>query len=314
MARQYYYAHRRSDESPLEYLHQLNVADLRAKLKIKDGGSKVLREHVDHFIETLGDVDPPARLNLLRLPDADELEEVLWAVDRAKHHQKIQSIIHVIYTKCQLPRSLAFAKWTNLPDQKSLQPWIYKEEKRAVIGGNGNTADGMYRTTRIKITLSGCLVYLFDIWVGDLAGPDTILGMDFMVPAGVRLDLVDATLCFLDEMRIQLSGRRPLYGAKMRNIRADKTTWIEPKETWELPDRMKWVEQEKPWVPQGEKWVPTVIQGPGGPHYLQVTNVATRDYYWTTTRKLGDGWRSMVSLGDMGMCQWDLVVIDNDRI
>ncbi|KAI9996345.1 hypothetical protein PInf_013771 [Phytophthora infestans] len=79
---------KRSDASPLEYLHRLYVAGLRAKLKIKDGGSKLLREHVDHFIETLGDVDLADRLTLLRLPDADELEEVLRAVDRAKHRQK----------------------------------------------------------------------------------------------------------------------------------------------------------------------------------------------------------------------------------
>ncbi|KAI9991539.1 hypothetical protein PInf_019240 [Phytophthora infestans] len=57
VARQYYHARCRSDESPLEYLHRLNVAGLRAKLKIKDAGSKVLQEHVDHFIETLGDAD-----------------------------------------------------------------------------------------------------------------------------------------------------------------------------------------------------------------------------------------------------------------
>ncbi|QQA74039.1 retroviral-like aspartic protease (plasmid) [Bacillus licheniformis] len=102
--------------------------------------------------------------------------------------------------------------------------------------------EGVYRTngrTRIKITLAGCLVYWFDIWVGDLAGQDAILGMDFMVPAGVRLDLADGTLCFPDEMRIQLSGRRPLYGAKMRIIRADKTTWIEPGETWEAARSVK---------------------------------------------------------------------------
>ncbi|KAI9987385.1 hypothetical protein PInf_023402 [Phytophthora infestans] len=92
VARQYYHDRRRSDEFPLEYLHGLNVAGRRAKLKIKDGGSKVLREHVDHFIETLGDVDLADRLTLLRLPDADELEEVLRAVDRAKHRQKEEAV------------------------------------------------------------------------------------------------------------------------------------------------------------------------------------------------------------------------------
>ncbi|KAG3136510.1 hypothetical protein PI124_g23575 [Phytophthora idaei] len=88
VARQYYHARRRSDELPLEYLHRLNVAGLRSHLKIKDGGSKVLREHVDHFIETLGDPELADRLTLLRLPDADELEEVLRALDRAKCRHK----------------------------------------------------------------------------------------------------------------------------------------------------------------------------------------------------------------------------------
>ncbi|KAG6590614.1 uncharacterized protein IUM83_18274 [Phytophthora cinnamomi] len=90
-ARQYYHARKRSDESALEYLHRLNVARLRARLKIKDGGPKEKREHVDHFIETLGDQDLADRLTLLRLPDADELEEVLRALDRAKNRMKKSS-------------------------------------------------------------------------------------------------------------------------------------------------------------------------------------------------------------------------------
>nr|KAE8926447.1 hypothetical protein PF009_g23361 [Phytophthora fragariae] len=88
VARQYYQARKRSDESALEYLHRLNVADLRARLKVKDGGAKERKEHVDHFIETLGDPELPDKLTLLRLSDADDLEEVLWALDRAKSRQK----------------------------------------------------------------------------------------------------------------------------------------------------------------------------------------------------------------------------------
>ncbi|KAE9029104.1 hypothetical protein PR002_g10226 [Phytophthora rubi] len=78
VARQYYQARKRSDESALEYLHRLNVAGLRARLKVKDGGTKERKEHVDHFIETLGDPELADRLTLLRLSDADDLEEVLW--------------------------------------------------------------------------------------------------------------------------------------------------------------------------------------------------------------------------------------------
>ncbi|GMF21635.1 unnamed protein product [Phytophthora fragariaefolia] len=85
VARQYYHARKRS---ALEYLHRLNVAGLRARLKINNDIHKEKREHVDHFIETLGDHELADRLTLLRLPDADELNEVLRALDRAKNRQK----------------------------------------------------------------------------------------------------------------------------------------------------------------------------------------------------------------------------------
>ncbi|POM79603.1 Hypothetical protein PHPALM_2680 [Phytophthora palmivora] len=81
--------------------------------------------------------------------------------------------------------------------------------------------ESVYRTegrTRIKITMAGSLVYFFDIWVGDLAGQDAILGMDFMVPAGIRLDLAYGSISLLDEVRIQLSGRRQLYSDKARLV------------------------------------------------------------------------------------------------
>ncbi|OWY95387.1 hypothetical protein PHMEG_00034620 [Phytophthora megakarya] len=51
--------------------------------------------------------------------------------------------------------------------------------------------DNVYQTegrTRIKVTLAGSLVYFFDIGVGDMTDQQSILGMDFMVPAGVRLE------------------------------------------------------------------------------------------------------------------------------
>ncbi|GMF52171.1 unnamed protein product [Phytophthora fragariaefolia] len=80
VARQYYHARKRSDESALEYLHRLNVAGLRARLKIKDGIPKDKREHVDHFIETLGDQEVADRLTLLRL--------LPRALGRAKNRQK----------------------------------------------------------------------------------------------------------------------------------------------------------------------------------------------------------------------------------
>ncbi|OWY96645.1 hypothetical protein PHMEG_00033040, partial [Phytophthora megakarya] len=89
VARQYYHAKKRSDESPMEYLHRLNVAGMRARLQmqIKDSPAAIRREHVEHFIETLDDRDLADQLALLRLTDADDLEENLRARQRAKARQ-----------------------------------------------------------------------------------------------------------------------------------------------------------------------------------------------------------------------------------
>ena len=65
--------------------------------------------------------------------------------------------------------------------------------------------------TKIKITLNELLIYYFDVWVGDQVGQEVILGMDFMVPAYIRLDLAYGTLVLTDEVRIHLAGRRSLY-------------------------------------------------------------------------------------------------------
>ncbi|KAE9009834.1 hypothetical protein PR003_g12311 [Phytophthora rubi] len=103
VARQYYQARKRSDESALEYLHRLNVAGLRAHLKVKDGNTKERKEHVDHFIKTLGDPELADRLTLLQLSDADDLEEVLRALDRAKIRQKKSTAGSSRYRQKALP-------------------------------------------------------------------------------------------------------------------------------------------------------------------------------------------------------------------
>ncbi|OWZ09983.1 LOW QUALITY PROTEIN: hypothetical protein PHMEG_00017239 [Phytophthora megakarya] len=84
VARPYYNAKKRSDQSPLEYLHRLNVAGLRAKPQVKDGPLGTRPEHVEYFIETLDDRDLADPLELLRLTDAEDLEETLWGDNSRK--------------------------------------------------------------------------------------------------------------------------------------------------------------------------------------------------------------------------------------
>ncbi|POM72280.1 Hypothetical protein PHPALM_11030 [Phytophthora palmivora] len=139
--------------------------------------------------------------------------------------------------------------------------------------------ESVYRTegrTRIKITMAGSLVYFFDIWVGDLAGQDAILGMDSMVPAGIRLDLAYGSISLPDEVRIQLSGRRQLYSDKARLVTVGEHIQIEIGQSVELQLHLRMSDHEKFWVTRGDRWVPTVIKGLGKRRYLQITNVSDK--------------------------------------
>ncbi|OWY96377.1 LOW QUALITY PROTEIN: hypothetical protein PHMEG_00033366 [Phytophthora megakarya] len=92
VARQYYHAKKRSDKSPLEYLHRLNVTGLRAKLQVKDGPLATRHEDVEYFIETLDDRGLTDQLALLRLTDAEDLEETLRARQRANIPEQLHPL------------------------------------------------------------------------------------------------------------------------------------------------------------------------------------------------------------------------------
>ncbi|CAI5729967.1 unnamed protein product [Peronospora destructor] len=101
--------------------------------------------------------------------------------------------------------------------------------------------------------------------------------MDFMVPAGIRLDLADGTLTLPDEVQILLSGRRPLYGGKIHMINADdQYVMIPVGDSAEVKISLG-SSNAKLWVTRGPTWVPTVTSGPGRKKYLQLTNISDRD-------------------------------------
>ncbi|GMF38026.1 unnamed protein product [Phytophthora lilii] len=67
----------------------------------------------------------------------------------------------------------------------------------------GKTATS--RRASVKITLGWERVYVFDVRIMDHnAGVDVVLGTDFMIPAGVRLDLFNATAKLPDEVKVPL--------------------------------------------------------------------------------------------------------------
>ncbi|KAG6943214.1 hypothetical protein JG688_00017712, partial [Phytophthora aleatoria] len=61
------------------------------------------------------------------------------------------------------------------------------------------------RRVLVKVTLERRLVYEFEMWVlPHNAGIDVALGMDFMIPAGARLDLYRSTAMLPGETTLTL--------------------------------------------------------------------------------------------------------------
>ncbi|OWZ06245.1 reverse transcriptase [Phytophthora megakarya] len=138
------------------------------------------------------------------------------------------------------------------------------------IGHNVYTTEGR---TKIKITLAGYLVDFFDIWIGDLSGQNAILGMDFMVPVGVRMYLADGSMRLPDEVGIPLNGRKRLYGEMVRSVILERSLRIPVGRSEETAARIKLLATEKLWVTRGERWIPTVTEGSGRIRYLVISNI-----------------------------------------
>ncbi|GMF33859.1 unnamed protein product [Phytophthora lilii] len=147
-------------------------------------------------------------------------------------------------------------------------------EKADLLFDSGAEVSILDAAFACKVTLAGSLVYFFDVWVGEMSGQDAILGMDFMVPAGIRLVLADGTICLPDKIHIQLSGRRPLYGSHVRNVTLERHVEIGTAKSVEVPLRTQSSDQQTLWVTRGKHWVPKVIKGPDRTRYLQVTNIS----------------------------------------
>ncbi|KAG3122999.1 hypothetical protein PI124_g23835 [Phytophthora idaei] len=70
------------------------------------------------------------------------------------------------------------------------------------VQGIGKGALTTKRRVLVTVTLERRMVYEFEMWVlPHNAGVDVALGMDFMIPAGARLDLYRSRPCFRGKLR-----------------------------------------------------------------------------------------------------------------
>ncbi|OWZ03745.1 hypothetical protein PHMEG_00024469 [Phytophthora megakarya] len=100
--------------------------------------------------------------------------------------------------------------------------------------------------------------------------------MDFMVPAGIRLDLAHGSISLPDEVRIQLSGRRQLYSDKAKFVNVGQYLRIQAGESVELTLRLRSLIHDKLWGTRGDRWLPTISSGPGRTKYISITNIGDK--------------------------------------
>ncbi|OWZ19767.1 hypothetical protein PHMEG_0005924 [Phytophthora megakarya] len=147
----------------------------------------------------------------------------------------------------------------------------------------------MSTTTRVKakVTLGWNTVYEFEFWVMDLsAGSEVVLGIDFMIPTGVPLDLFNAT--------VKLPGEEMLLLVKSLSADEDSVEGMHvtggPTKSLQLPAG-EWIEfrlqKRKPslgthdvWVRRTAALIPTITRfRKGQPTLVRLTNITDRVVY-----------------------------------
>ncbi|OWZ19063.1 Eukaryotic/viral aspartic protease [Phytophthora megakarya] len=95
--------------------------------------------------------------------------------------------------------------------------------------------------TRVKVTLAGNMVYYIDLWI----------------------DTADGTGCLPGEVRIQMIGRRPLYGSRIRPVTIPSLIPVAAGQVYDVPLRP---EKGVPplWMTRGATWVHFQIKAPVG--------------------------------------------------
>ncbi|GMF57387.1 unnamed protein product [Phytophthora fragariaefolia] len=117
----------------------------------------------------------------------------------------------------------------------------------------------------VKVTLGWQVVYEFEVWIMHHTGVDLILGTDFMIPAGIRLDLYNSTARLPDEVEIPLIKSRgawlaePTYGDRVSDGPAESLS-IPARMIAEFTLRRKQPSEDTHefWVRRTKDWIPTV--------------------------------------------------------
>ncbi|KAG6622501.1 uncharacterized protein IUM83_05308 [Phytophthora cinnamomi] len=140
------------------------------------------------------------------------------------------------------------------------------------------------RRALVKVTLGWERVYEFELWIMDHgAGVDVVLGTDFMIPAGVRLDMFHPTAKLPGEVSIPLIKTKNMLDERSlgphinsgpaEGLLIPGHEWVD----YRPPRRQPSEETHELWIRRTETLVPTVKAFRRGKvSRVRVTNVSDR--------------------------------------
>ncbi|OWY96485.1 hypothetical protein PHMEG_00033237, partial [Phytophthora megakarya] len=110
---------------------------------------------------------------------------------------------------------------------------------------------------RVKITLGHRVVYTLEVWVGNIGqGIDVLLGMNFMVAAGVRLCAHEGEVVIL-----LVGGPKRSHLGRTIDVSIHESLWLAPGDSKYIPIRTSEPDLESMdvWVGRGDRWVTLVV-------------------------------------------------------
>ncbi|KAE9063471.1 hypothetical protein PF005_g27162 [Phytophthora fragariae] len=140
------------------------------------------------------------------------------------------------------------------------------------------------RRALVKVTLGWKHVYEFEVWIMDhSAGVDVVLGIYFMVPAGIRPNLFHGTAMLPDKDMVPLlkskESEEPvtcgnhIVGGPTELLAIPGWEWRE----FRLPRRQPSRTTHEMWIRRSTRLVPTVATSQRGrPIWIRLTNVTTK--------------------------------------
>ena len=158
-----------------------------------------------------------------------------------------------------------------------------RKDQALNIQGIGDKKVSVEGQVEVKITLGLNIVYVYTVWISD--HQDTsglILGVDFLMAAGIRLDLYAGKARLPDEVCISLNNVRDVAENKAASrimVSPTNTMMVSSGDTKYFRIRVpKDMDQYELWVTRKPKWVPTIIKSKAGvPRYIKITNVSEKE-------------------------------------